>query len=70
MSKQSSRKIYLTIIPAFNEAKTIAKLVQRSAKFSDVLVVDDGSDDETASLALKAMQKFFRMMSIKAMTIP
>ena len=60
MSKQSSRKAYLTIIPAFNEAKPIAKLVQRSAKFSDVLVVDDGSDDETASLALKAGAKILQ----------
>jgi glycosyltransferase involved in cell wall biosynthesis len=40
------------IIPAYNEAKTIAEIVQRAKKYVDtVFVVDDGSSDETAEIA-------------------
>lgn len=60
MNEQISNKINLTIIPAFNEEKTIVRLVNQSKKFSDVLVVDDGSDDETASLALQAGAKILQ----------
>ena len=39
-------------IPAFNEEKTIGDIVKKSLKYSDkVLVVDDGSDDNTAKIA-------------------
>lgn len=44
----------ITIIPAYNEEKTIEKVVNGVKKYSDVLVVDDGSSDETSSLAKKA----------------
>lgn len=39
-------------IPAFNEAKTIEAVVETAREFADaVLVVDDGSEDDTAHLA-------------------
>jgi glycosyltransferase involved in cell wall biosynthesis len=39
-------------IPAFNEERTIAKVIVRSKRHVDrVLVVDDGSKDDTASIA-------------------
>lgn len=43
------------IIPAYNEAKTIATVIKGVAKLSvPVIVVNDGSDDETEKLALKS----------------
>ncbi len=39
-------------IPAYNEEKTIAKVVVRAMKYVDkVVVVDDGSNDDTATIA-------------------
>ena len=39
-------------IPAFNEEKTIARVVLSAQKFVDkVIVCDDGSDDMTAQIA-------------------
>jgi glycosyltransferase involved in cell wall biosynthesis len=39
------------VIPALNESKTIAGVVESVRKFGAVIVVDDGSTDNTASLA-------------------
>lgn len=42
-------------IPAYNEAATIAEVVTEAREHApEVLVVDDGSDDETAALAAQA----------------
>ncbi len=39
-------------IPAYNEEKTIGDVVKRSLQYSDkVIVVDDGSNDDTANVA-------------------
>ena len=35
------------IIPAFNEAKTISKMVKKCLKYGEVIVIDDGSKDKT-----------------------
>jgi glycosyltransferase involved in cell wall biosynthesis len=44
-----------TIIPAYNEEKTIAKVVREMKQFSDeVIVIDDGSKDTTRSIAASA----------------
>ncbi len=51
------RRGKLAIVPAYNEAEIIARTVseiQRWAPEFDVLVVDDGSDDETAARARAA----------------
>ncbi len=43
------------VIPAFNEEKTIARVVEGAKKHvSEVLVIDDGSADATADLAKRA----------------
>lgn len=36
------------VIPAYNEAATIADIVERAARIAPVIVVDDGSEDDTA----------------------
>lgn len=42
----------ITIIPAYNEEKTIEKVVKGVKEYSDVLVVNDGSIDHTSTLAI------------------
>jgi glycosyltransferase involved in cell wall biosynthesis len=40
----------ITIIPAYNEDKTIKQVIIGVQNYSDVVVVDDGSSDQTSSL--------------------
>lgn len=42
------------IIPALNEARSIAAVISRSVQFGTPIVIDDGSTDETASIAAAA----------------
>lgn len=43
------------VIPAYNEAGNIKKMISETLPFADeILVIDDGSDDETALLSQKA----------------
>ncbi len=44
----------LALIPAHDEAPRIAAVVHRAARYLPVLVVDDGSSDDTARLAREA----------------
>jgi len=44
----------LALIPAYNEAASIARIVAEARAYLPVLVVDDGSRDETAVLAESA----------------
>jgi UDP-N-acetylglucosamine---dolichyl-phosphate N-acetylglucosaminyltransferase len=45
----------IIVIPAYNEERTIAEVVRGATKFADrVIVVDDGSRDETGPLAKQA----------------
>ncbi len=51
---------YLVLIPAFNEEKRVSSVIQGVKKFfpqADVLVVDDGSSDETRGCAIDAGAK-------------
>ena len=41
----------LIVIPAYNEAAAIARVVEGALAHGPVLVVDDGSTDETAARA-------------------
>jgi glycosyltransferase involved in cell wall biosynthesis len=44
----------LIVIPAYNEFKTISKIVQQCKKYGEVLVVNDGSKDKTGVIAADA----------------
>jgi len=53
----------LAVVPAYNEAQTVAGVVTalyRDAPGWDVLVVDDGSTDETAAVAAEAGARVVR----------
>ncbi len=40
------------LLPAYNESKTIGQIIQETSEFiSEVVVIDDGSSDETAEIA-------------------
>lgn len=45
---------YIIIIPAYNEEAAIENIVKCSLRYSEVLVVDDGSSDRTSILARQA----------------
>jgi len=50
------------VIPAFNEATTIADVVKGAAKYADeAIVVDDGSSDNTSFVAKAAGAKVIRL---------
>ena len=51
---------FITIIPAYNEEKAIKSVVECALKYGDVLVVDDGSDDNTYNLAKRADVKIVK----------
>jgi glycosyltransferase involved in cell wall biosynthesis len=53
MTHQPSSTPILAVIPAYNESKHIASVIQKARAFLPVLVVDDGSKDDTASTAEK-----------------
>ncbi len=44
----------LALIPAYNEAARIRAVVEKACRFLPVLVVDDGSRDDTAAIAAAA----------------
>lgn len=50
----------ITIIPAYNEENTILQVVNCVKKYSDVIVVDDGSTDKTSQLAKNADVKVLK----------
>lgn len=50
----TSKKIYI-VIPAFNEATVIASVIEeiKSAEYQNIIVIDDGSCDNTQAVAQK-----------------
>ena len=50
----------ITIIPAYNEEHTIEKVVKCAKKYSEIVVIDDGSTDQTSSLAGNAGSKIIK----------
>jgi len=57
----SNNLTILVCIPAFNEAKTIVEIINRSKKYaSGVIVYDDGSTDSTYDLAVSAGARVIR----------
>lgn len=49
-----NRTEIIAVIPALNEANTIERVIAGVHLFHDVVVVDDGSTDNTGNLALRA----------------
>jgi glycosyltransferase involved in cell wall biosynthesis len=48
----AKKSVVMAIIPAYNEAKNISKMIEQTIKYVDsIIVVDDGSRDNTAELA-------------------
>ena len=40
------------LLPAYNESKTIGQVIQETSEFiNEIIVIDDGSSDETAEIA-------------------
>lgn len=61
MSEVTRRFVrYMAVIPAYNEAEHIAQVVRSTRHFIRVLVVDDGSTDDTAQLAAAAGAEVLR----------
>ena len=49
------------LLPAYNEAKTIDQIIREASEFvTDILVVDDGSADQTALIAQEAGGKVIK----------
>ncbi|HEX3693135.1 MAG TPA: glycosyltransferase family 2 protein [Solirubrobacteraceae bacterium] len=60
----SGSPLCLAVVPAYNEADTIAQVIaslRREAPQFDTLVVDDGSTDHTAALARRAGAQVLRL---------
>lgn len=54
-------KMVCVIIPAYNEEKFIAEVIESAKKYVDlVIVVDDGSSDSTSEIAKKHADVFLR----------
>ena len=46
----------VAIIPAYNEEESLADVIAKTAQYVDkIIVVDDGSADKTAEVALKSI---------------
>jgi len=52
---------FMAVIPAYNEAKHIAQIVEQTRQILPVLVIDDGSTDNTAELAEAAGAEVIRL---------
>lgn len=48
------RHSIVAIIPAFNEGNSISAILQQAKRFADVIVINDGSEDQTSFLAKEA----------------
>jgi glycosyltransferase involved in cell wall biosynthesis len=60
----SEGSLYLAVIPAYNESETIATVIEAIREYAprfDTLVIDDGSSDGTALLALRAGAKVLKL---------
>lgn len=60
----ASRRPWLVVIPAFNEAANLPSVIaeiRSTVPHADLLVVDDASADETASVAERAGARYLRL---------
>jgi glycosyltransferase involved in cell wall biosynthesis len=60
-NEQNQNPVIIAIIPAYDESQNIAKIVSETAKYvTSVIVIDDGSHDNTAELAASMNAKVIR----------
>src|SRR5689334_2413697 len=58
---QNRNALVMAVIPAYDESKNIAEIVAETAKYvNSIIVVDDGSHDNTAELAASMNAKVLR----------
>lgn len=62
MSKQKTSHSIIALIPAYNEGRHIAAVVQQAQEYLPVLVVDDGSRDHTSEEAARAGAEVVRQV--------
>jgi glycosyltransferase involved in cell wall biosynthesis len=60
LSASISKANLIVLIPAYNEAARLIPVIQSASQFLPVLVVDDGSSDETAAVASAAGAQVLR----------
>ncbi|WP_297914867.1 glycosyltransferase family 2 protein [Thiomonas sp.] len=60
MTHEGTRNPMALVIPAFNEAATIASVIAWAREFGQVIVVDDASRDATSDLAARAGAQVLR----------
>ncbi len=68
-AKKPNNFLVSVVIPVFNEEKTVANIVDRTKKTLEemgvtyeVLVIDDGSDDDSAEIAKQQQARVLRVM--------
>jgi glycosyltransferase involved in cell wall biosynthesis len=59
---EGRRNDLLAVIPAYNEARRVADVVRGAGRYLPVLVVDDGSRDDTAAVAEAAGATVWRQV--------
>jgi glycosyltransferase involved in cell wall biosynthesis len=66
ITNENKKRIVSIIIPAFNEAKTISAVIKTAHHHpwvDEILVIDDGSKDDTSSEARAAGATIYRLLS-------
>lgn len=61
MTQENSPKI-LALIPAYNESRNITPVIQQTRQYLPVLVIDDGSRDNTVQVAEQAGAEVIRQV--------
>ena len=62
MDRQTGRSDLIALIPAYNESRHISSVIHKTQNYLPVLVVDDGSKDDTAALAQVAGAQVLRQV--------
>jgi polyisoprenyl-phosphate glycosyltransferase len=64
MIKKTGHPLVTCVVPAYNEAKTIGRVLKvllSAKRISEIVVIDDGSTDDTLAIAKKTGIRCFRL---------